>query len=53
MFDCKSAENLWMASGEPPEGTVLMDLEAYRELEVKVIEKNLNLVKVSGKKFVL
>ena len=44
VFDCKTAESLWMAAEEPPEGTVLPELEAYRESEVKVIEKNLDLV---------
>ena len=29
------------------------ELEAYKELEVKVIEKNLDLYKVAGKMFVL
>ena len=53
MLDCKTAENLWMAAEEPPEGTVSPELEAYREWDVKLIEKHLGLVKVAGKMFVL
>ena len=39
VFDCKAAENLWMAAEEPPEGTVSPELEAFRESEIKIIEK--------------
>ena len=39
VYDAKIAEDLWMAADEPPERTVLPELEASREVEVKVIEK--------------
>ena len=42
-----------MAADEPPEGTVLPEIEALREAEIKVIEKNLDCIKVAGKMFVL
>ena len=41
VYKAKNAKDLWMAADEPPEGTVLPELEASREAEVKVIEKTL------------
>jgi hypothetical protein len=42
-----------MAADEPPEGTVSPELEASREAERKVVDKNLDCVQVAGKMFVL
>ena len=53
VYDAKNFKDLWMAAEEPPEGTTFTELEALREAEIKVIEKNLNCVEVAGKMCVL
>jgi hypothetical protein len=49
VFDCRIAEDLWMAAPEPPAGTVSPELETFQEAKAKVRDKNLACSEVAGK----
>ena len=49
VFECKVGEDLWIAADDPPAGTVLPELEAFREAKAKVIYKDLVCAEVAGK----
>jgi hypothetical protein len=53
VFECKVVKDLWMAAEEPLAGTVLPELEAFREAEAKVRDKDLACAEVAGKMFLL
>ena len=52
-FECKIAEDLWIAAPEPAVGTVLPELESFQEAKAKVRDKDLDCAEVAGKMFVL
>ena len=52
VYDTKVSEDLWMAAKEPLPGTVSPELQASREAERKVNDKNLACAEVAGKIFV-
>ena len=53
VFNAKVAKDLWVAADEPPQRTVLLELAALREAELKVNDENLACAEVGGKMFVL
>ena len=53
VFDCRIAEDLWIAAGLPDAGAVTPELTAFQEAKVKVNTKNLECIEVARKMFVL